>query len=98
MALWGNVDNVAGTNKPKFVAQDGNGTIGNSAGVAITYGVDAVEENVVSNKAKGMQHAGWVRRLSYTDAQGNVRNKTETLVAMGSITGDANDDSVVADA
>jgi hypothetical protein len=96
MALWGNTDNAG--SKPKFVAQDANGTIGGTAGVAITYGVDAVEETVASNKAKGMQHAGWVRRLSYTDAQGNVRNKTETLVAMGSITGDALDDAVVADA
>lgn len=96
MALWGNTDNAG--SKPKFVAQDANGSIGGTDGVAATYGVDAVEENVASNKAKGMQHAGWVRRLTYTDAQGNVRNKTETLVAMGSITGDAADDSVVADA
>lgn len=96
MALWGNTDNAQ--SKPKFISQDANGTVGGSAGVAITYGVDAVEENVASNKAKGMQHAGWVRRVTYTDAQGNVRNKTETLVAMGSMTGDAADDSVVADA
>ena len=96
MALWGNTDNAG--SKPKFVEQDANGSIGGSAGVAATYGVDAVEENVASNKAKGMQHAGWVRRLTYTDAQGNVRNKSETLVDMGSMTGDAADDSVVADA
>jgi len=39
-------------------------------------------------------HAGWVHRVpTYTDADGNVRNKSETLVAMSTITSDADDDA-----
>ena len=34
---------------------------------------------------------------TYTDAQGRTRYKTETLVAAGSMTGDASDDATVAD-
>lgn len=87
MALWGKVDNAG--SKPKYLS---------TADKAATYGVDATEEAVASNKAKGMQHAGWVKYTTYTDAQGVVRKKAETLVAMSSISGDAADDAVVADA
>lgn len=62
------------------------------------YGVSASEAAVASNKAKGINTAGWVKYKTYTDAQSNTRHKAETLVAMGTITGDAGDDSVVADA
>ncbi|NBP55554.1 hypothetical protein EBU71_03250 [bacterium] len=62
------------------------------------YGVSAAEAAVTSNKAKGINTAGWVKYNTYTDAQGATRHKAETLVAMGTITGDAGDDSVVADA
>jgi len=38
-------------------------------------------------------HAGWVHKIpTYTDANGNVRKKSEVLVAMSTITGDAADD------
>ena len=62
------------------------------------YGSNATE--VV--KAKGTiyehTHAGWVGITTYTDTHGNTRTKTEVLVAMSSISGDAADDSILADA
>ena len=42
-------------------------------------------------------HAGWDGITTYTDTHGNTRTKTEVLVAMSSISGDAADDSVLAD-
>ena len=41
--------------------------------------------------------AGWVGVQTYTDMHGNVRVKTETLVAMSSISGDQADDAKYAD-
>jgi hypothetical protein len=82
--------------KPKYLSD----TLRNDQSVSdldSTYGVDASEAKVAANKAKGIQHAGWVKTMSYTDAQGNTRYRTETLVAAGSMGGDAADDSVVAD-
>lgn len=52
------------------------------------YGVDADEIAVLSDSANGVTHAGWVHRQTYTDQHGRTRIKQETLVAMGSITGD----------
>lgn len=40
-------------------------------------------------------HAGWVGISSYTDTHGNLRVKTETLVAGNFITGDADDDTIL---
>lgn len=94
MSLWTMTDEEAG--KPKYQSD----TLRNDQTVSdldATFGVSASEEAVTANKAKGMQHAGWVVTRTYTDAQGNVRNKTETLVAAGSMTSDASDDSTVAD-
>lgn len=62
------------------------------------FGVSVAEASVAANKAKGINTAGWVKYKTHTDSQGTTRHKAETLVAMGSITGDAADDSVVADA
>lgn len=85
MALWGNTD-VEGS-KPKFLSD---------AEKTATAGISAAEAAVAANKAKGVSSPGWVKTLTYTDAQGNVRNKTEVLVAMGSISGDNNaDDTTV---
>jgi hypothetical protein len=45
-------------------------------------------------RAANVAHAGWVKRsAAYTDAQGNRREKSEVLVAMSTITGDAADDA-----
>lgn len=44
--------------------------------------------------AANVAHAGWVKRAAaYTDAQGNRREKSEVLVAMSTIAGDAADDA-----
>lgn len=86
--------------KPCYVAHgsaDSVSVLGNSAKV---FGVDMTEETVAANKAKGFAHSGWVRYHTYTDAQGNTRNKSEVLVAGGTtaaVMGDAADDAVLAD-
>jgi hypothetical protein len=60
------------------------------------YGVDTTEQSV-ANAASGEArkyaptHAGWVGITTYTDTHGNLRVKTETLVAGSTITGDAED-------
>ena len=74
MALWSNTD--AALSKPKYLT---------TAGKAATAGVSVEEAAVAANKAKGVAHAGWVTTSTYEDAQGNTRNKTEVLVAMGSM-------------
>lgn len=80
MALWGNVDQAG--DKPKYLS---------TAEKALTAGVSVEEAGVAANKAKGVSHSGWVRNQTYTDAQGNTRNKTEVLVAMGSMVQSAGD-------
>jgi hypothetical protein len=112
MALWSNTD--ANTSVPKFAPSLVNltNTQNNSnlmyanttAGAFITgetigvFGVDATEQSVAANPKGG--HAGWV--LLTTGSGGrNGRKHVETLVAMGSMTGDggaiANDDVTFAD-
>lgn len=80
MALWSNTD--AALSKPKHL---------NTAQKAATAGVSTEEAKVTANKNKGVAHAGWVTTRTYTDAQGNTRNKTEVLVAMGSMAQAAGD-------
>lgn len=75
MSLWSTTD------KPKYLS---------TAEKALTIGVSNDEAQLAANKAKGVQHPGWVRNVTYTDAQGRTRNKTETLVAMGTIPSDGN--------
>jgi hypothetical protein len=80
----------------------------------VVYGVDQFEIATLAPGASGLStqyggiHAGWVGIQTYTDMHGNLRVKSETLVAMSEITsgtnatysapGDANDDAVFADA
>ena len=70
-------------------------------GTSEIYGVDTTEQTVANagDYATGLQgrkfappHAGWVGIQTFTDMHGNLRVKTETLVASSSITGDAADD------
>ena len=70
-------------------------------GTSEIYGVDTTEQTVANagDYATGLQgrkfappHAGWVGIQTYTDMHGNLRVKTETLVASSSIEGDAADD------
>lgn len=74
------------------------------------YFVDADEAQQAENIARGLKVPGWTNYRSYTDANGNVRHKSEVLVAMGAYTGatgfgtyqaqtdDRADDSVLVDA
>ena len=91
MSLWTMTDNAAG--KPKYLS---------TADKAVTFGVDTTEAQVAGNKAKGITTPGWVKYTTYTDAQGNTRNKVEVLVASGSMGGDTGsapqDDTTVPDA
>ena len=88
MALWGKTD--ATGSKPKYLTSDDK---------AVTFGVSVSEAQQQANKDKGITSPGWIKTVSYTDAQGNVRNKSEVLVAFGGdLSGaDASDDVVVLD-
>jgi hypothetical protein len=77
MALWNNTD-VEGS-KPKYL---------NTAEKEVTLGVSVNEAQNAGNIAKGINTPGWVKYTTYTDGNGNTRNKSEVLVAMASITGD----------
>jgi len=64
------------------------------------YYEDTNEAAVAANRARGLKTPGWNTYISYTDANGNVRHKSETLVAVKATqaqSGDANDDAVLAD-
>lgn len=78
MSLWSNTDEAA--SKPKYVSD---------ASKADVLGVSVEEATDAANIAKGLNTPGWVKHTTYVDAQGNTRNKSEVLVAMKSITGDA---------
>jgi len=59
------------------------------------YGVSVAEQGVATANTN---HAGWVKIGDrYTDSNGNIRQKTEVLVAMSTITGDAADDDLLPD-
>ena len=96
MPLWGKTDNTAG--EPKFTAQHE----GMDSSNFTMYGVDTTEHSV-ANAASGTArkfapaHAGYVGITSYTDMHGNLRVKTEVIVASSSITGDASDDTILPD-
>ena len=96
MALWGKTD--AAGSKPKYLS---NTTVNDQAASdkASTYGVSVSEAQQTGNREKGVKTPGWTKTVSYTDAQGNTRNKTEILVAFGGdFTGaDAADDAVIVD-
>lgn len=83
MALWSNTD--ADASKPKYL---------NTADKAATNGVSVVEAKQAANIAKGINTPGWVKSTTYTDAQGNTRNKSEVLVAFSSMTGDSATDTL----
>lgn len=93
MSLWGNTDTNG--DEPKF-----GSALSDATSVTIEmYGVDATEQGVAA--AGGSQfapaHSGWVGISTHMDMHGNLRVKSETLVAMGSITGDQSDDTQFAD-
>jgi hypothetical protein len=79
----------------------------NTVNARNVYGVDSKEANVASNKARGINHTGWVHYQTWTNTQGTVRNRAEVLVAMSknfnkfnldaNIGADANEDAVIYD-
>jgi len=102
MALWSNTD--ANTSVPKFApslvslenTQDNSNLLfGNTTADAFVtgetigvFGVDTNEQQATSNNAGG--HAGWVLRTEGSGGRSG-RIHTETLVAMGSMSSDAED-------
>lgn len=78
MALWGKNDTA--NDKPKYL---------NTTDKAATVGVSVTEAQTAANIAKGINTPGWVKTVTYTDAQGNVRNKNEVLVAFATLSGDS---------
>ena len=78
MSLWNSKDQEAG--KPKFSS---------AAEKASTVGVDIAE--VAANRSVGIKTPGWNVVHTYTDAQGNTRRKVDCLVAISSMTLDAED-------
>ena len=112
MSLWSNTD--ANTSAPKFAVASGLGVSANSVALYANntsgafhsnitigvYGVDAAEIHTANNVASHPGHAGWVLRKVGTGGRSG-RVQCETLIAMGSMTGDgsasANDDVVFAD-
>ena len=93
MSLWGTVDNNA--SEPKNLAE---GEFQGTAGKAI-FGVDNTEQGV-ANAASGdarkyaPPHAGWVGIATHMDMHGNLRVKTETLVALNITSADQSDDAI----
>lgn len=86
MALWGKVDQAA--DKPSYLT---------AAEKSATVGVSVAEAQTPANIAKGLNTPGWVKYSTYTDAQGNTRHKSEVLVAISSLSGDAADDAIAVD-
>jgi hypothetical protein len=99
--------------KPVYTLEDSNFAtitgVGNSASTNRVYGVDEFEQTAATQSGSqyAAAHAGWVGVHTYIDTHGNLRVKTEVLVAMSGIstsglgtytaTGDADDDAVYAD-
>lgn len=68
-------------------------TIGGAGGTGATATINFTGALAQGGDAPRLAHAGWVKiGQSYTDANGNTRQKSEVLVAMSTITGDNNDD------
>ena len=93
MPLWGVVDNDA--SEPKNLAE---GEFQGTAGKKI-YGVDNNEQGIVNGKTGDARkyaapHAGWVGISTHMDMHGNLRVKTETLVALNITSGAQADDAI----
>jgi len=85
MSLWTMTDEAAG--KPKYLSDE----LRNEQTVSdkdATIGINAAEAADSGSVAKGLTTPGWVNYVTYTDANGNVRHKSEVLVASGSMASD----------
>ena len=83
---------------PKSTLHDSN------YGVGEIFGVDTNEIGIANTATAGSEarkfappHAGWVGITTYNDHLGNLRIKSEVLVAGSSITGDSSDDTTFPD-
>ena len=82
--------------KPVYTVQDSHWDASN------IYGVDTTEITV-ANAASGNArkyappHAGWVGITTYNDNAGNLRVKSEVLVAGSTISADSGDDALLPD-
>ena len=98
--------------KPIYTLEDTNYDLTPTTSTGLTnavYGVDEYEAaaNAATGSKYKVAHAGWVGIHTYVDMHGNLRVKSETLVAMSGIssntpatyaaTGDAADDAVFPD-
>lgn len=84
---------------PKYTTLDSHYKAGVSTTYdALVYGVDPNEADVSTSTSYHVTHAGWVGVTTYLDWEGNMRVKSEVLVAMSSIVGDAADDLIFLDA
>ena len=69
------------------------------AGTQLVF-VDVTEAQQEANKKKGITGAGWWLVREYVDSTGTVRYKVENVVSLSNtagVSGDADDDAVVAD-
>ena len=58
------------------------------------FGVDRIEVGVAATTKYAVAHSGWVGIMTYMDTHGNLRVKSEVLIAGGILTTtDANDDA-----
>jgi len=94
------------TQQPVYTLGVGSTLRGTLGGPALIYGVDATEVGIASATsafgkpgAFAVAHSGWVSvAATYTDCNGNVRVKSEVLVAGGINTSfDADDDALFPD-
>ena len=81
---------------PKYEVRSGN------FGINQIYGVDVAEAQAAreDNSQYKPAHSGWVGITTYNDSDGNLRVKTEVLVAGGGdgfIEGDSGDDTILPD-
>ena len=98
--------------KPVYTLEDANYDIRQTTSTGLTNFIEGVDEyEAAALQENGSQyavaHAGWVGVHTYVDMHGNLRVKSETLVAMSGISslngptytafGDANDDSTLPD-
>lgn len=80
--LLDSVDGVAGlayavSQKPSYTLHDTH------YGSDRIFGVDNTEVTVARTTKYDVAHGGWVGITTYNDGEGNLRVKTEVLVAMG---------------
>jgi hypothetical protein len=97
--------------KPVYTLEDSNYNIRQTTSTGVTNFIEGVDSNEATiAKSAGSQyavaHPGWVGVHTYVDMHGNLRVKSETLVAFSGISsgtptytafGDANDDAILPD-